>query len=178
MGPEEDAMAEAATRPEQVRLAQVGEGVALVTVSGPPPCAATFSLVEALAARLVEAREGGARVTVVASDVPGHWIGHASLRDLLAMFRWSTWCGPRRSWSRRPSDRTSRGSSSTGFSSSWAAAEACGEAEKSGIVACNLPLSASHRGGQPGRARQPNGSRQPRRIGHRARNDRRALHRR
>jgi enoyl-CoA hydratase/carnithine racemase len=87
MGPEEDAMAEAATRPEQVRLAQVGEGVALVTVSGPPPCAATFSLVEALAARLVEAREGGARVTVVASDVPGHWIGHASLRDLLAMFR-------------------------------------------------------------------------------------------
>jgi enoyl-CoA hydratase/carnithine racemase len=84
---EEEAMAETAGTREEVRLAHPGEGVALVTVSGPPPCAATFSLVEALAARLAQAREGGARVTVVASDVPGHWIGHASLRDLLAMFR-------------------------------------------------------------------------------------------
>ncbi len=38
--------------------------------------------VEQLGAALIEAREGGARVAVLASGTPGHWYEHAWLRDL------------------------------------------------------------------------------------------------
>ncbi len=72
---------------DRVRLDWDREGVALVTVSGPPPNPSTFACIDALADRLDEAREGDARVVVLASDVPGHWLGHASLRDLAALVR-------------------------------------------------------------------------------------------
>ena len=35
----------------------------------------------------VSARDAGARVAVLASDVEGYWLGHASLRDLSALFK-------------------------------------------------------------------------------------------
>ena len=68
-----------------VSLEVPAEGVAVVTVAGAPPNACSFDVVEQVAARLGEARENGARVTVLASGTPGCWLGHASLRDLIAM---------------------------------------------------------------------------------------------
>jgi enoyl-CoA hydratase/carnithine racemase len=63
------------------------DGVAVITVTGPAPNPSTLEAISQLADRLTEAREAGARVVVLASDVPGHWLGHASLRDLAALFR-------------------------------------------------------------------------------------------
>ena len=72
---------------DRVRLEWDREGVAVLTVTGPPPNPMTFACVDALADRLDDARTGGARVVVIASDVPGYWLGHASLRDLAALVR-------------------------------------------------------------------------------------------
>lgn len=75
------------TSEDRVRLEWEADGVAVVTVSGPPPNPSTFASVDALAKALEAARDGGARVVVLCSDVPGHWLGHASLADLAALFR-------------------------------------------------------------------------------------------
>ena len=72
---------------ERVRTSFEADGVALLTVTGPPPNPSTFACVDQLADQLEQARDAGARVVVIASDVPGHWLGHASLADLTAMFR-------------------------------------------------------------------------------------------
>ncbi|MEM9175574.1 MAG: enoyl-CoA hydratase/isomerase family protein [Myxococcota bacterium] len=72
---------------DRVSTSFEAEGVALLTVSGPPPNPSTFACVDQLADQLERARDEGARVVVIASDVPGHWLGHASLADLTAMFR-------------------------------------------------------------------------------------------
>lgn len=76
-----------ASAKERVRLDWEIDGVAVVTVSGPPPNPSTLACADQLADRLDEAAEGGARIVVVASDVPGHWLGHASLADLTALMR-------------------------------------------------------------------------------------------
>ena len=71
---------------ELVTLERPGDGIALVTMSHPE--IQNFGSCEGisqLAERLNEAREGGARVTVLASGVPGHWFEHAWLTDLHAL---------------------------------------------------------------------------------------------
>lgn len=78
----------------RVRLEWDEPGVALLTVSGPPPNPCTFLCVDAIADALEEATAAEARVVVLASDVPGHWLGHASLRDLGALFRGETTASP------------------------------------------------------------------------------------
>jgi enoyl-CoA hydratase/carnithine racemase len=66
-----------------VGLERPREGVALITVTNPEiNNHGSWQTVEQLASALTEAREGGARVAVLASGVPGHWIEHAWLRDL------------------------------------------------------------------------------------------------
>jgi len=72
---------------ERVRLEWDIEGVAVVTVSGVPPNPSTLALADQLADHLKAAREAGARIVVLASDVEGHWLGHASLKDLTALIR-------------------------------------------------------------------------------------------
>lgn len=83
-----------------VALSRPHEGVALIEVGGPPPNVSTFGVVETIADRLVEAREGGARICVLASTTPGHWLGHASLHDLGAMFRGDPTSGDGDGWFR------------------------------------------------------------------------------
>jgi enoyl-CoA hydratase/carnithine racemase len=83
-----------------VRLEQPEEGVALITVAGPPPNGCTFAVVEAIAAHLAEAREAGARISVLASGTEGHWLGHASLRDLHDMFHGRPTSGDGAAWFR------------------------------------------------------------------------------
>ena len=54
---------------ERVRTSFEAEGVALLTVSGPPPNPSTFACVDQLAEQLEQARDDGARVVVIASEV-------------------------------------------------------------------------------------------------------------
>jgi len=69
--------------PKLVTLERPREGVALVTLSDPKiHNHVSWAGVAGIADALVEAREGGARVTVLASGVPGHWLEHAWLHDL------------------------------------------------------------------------------------------------
>jgi enoyl-CoA hydratase/carnithine racemase len=71
---------------EYVTLERPREGVALVTLSDPQRGNfASWAAVGGLAAALRAAREGGARVSVLASGLEGHWLEHAWLPDL-----WST----------------------------------------------------------------------------------------
>lgn len=71
---------------ELVTLETPHEGVALVTLTDPEiHNHVSWAGVDALADALVRAREGGARVSVLASGVPGHWLEHAWLHDLRNM---------------------------------------------------------------------------------------------
>ncbi|MCG8591843.1 MAG: enoyl-CoA hydratase/isomerase family protein [Proteobacteria bacterium] len=84
-----------------VALDRPHEGVARVTLSDPARRNhGTFQAVAELADALAEAREGGARVTVLASAVPGHWIEHAWLPDLLALVRGESPTGDPGGWFR------------------------------------------------------------------------------
>ncbi|MFN0095291.1 MAG: enoyl-CoA hydratase/isomerase family protein [Dehalococcoidia bacterium] len=68
---------------EFVTLSTPSEGVALVTMSNPAiNNHGSWKGIGELAATMKEAREAGARVTVLASGVPGHWFEHAWLQDL------------------------------------------------------------------------------------------------
>ncbi len=71
-----------------ITLERPSDGVALITWHHPElRNHGTFAGVDQLADALKEAREGGARVHVLASATPGHWFQHAWLRDLLSLFR-------------------------------------------------------------------------------------------
>lgn len=84
-----------------VRLERPREGVALLTVANPAiRNHASWATVEQLAARLAEAREGGARVVVLASGVEGHWIEHAWLPDLMHMLEGKPTTGDGGAWFR------------------------------------------------------------------------------
>ena len=64
------------------------DGVALVTMTNPAiNNHGSWEGIYDLWQALVEAREGGARVSVLASGVPGHWFEHAWLRDMVDMFQ-------------------------------------------------------------------------------------------
>jgi len=68
---------------DHVKLERPREGVALVTMSNPTiNNHGSWLAIGQLVAAMKEAREGGARVTVLASGVPGHWFEHAWLQDL------------------------------------------------------------------------------------------------
>ena len=68
---------------DTVTLERPREGVAVVTMTNPAITNfGSWDAISAVAAALKEAREGGARVSILASGVPGHWFEHAWLRDL------------------------------------------------------------------------------------------------
>ena len=77
------------------------EGVAVITMSNPEinnhgSWAGIGQLADAMAA----ARETGARVTVLASGVPGHWFEHAWLTDLVATMKGEETTGEGAAWGR------------------------------------------------------------------------------
>jgi len=82
-----------------VTLERPREGVGLVTFTNPARHNhGSWDAVSALGARLREAREGGARVVVLASGVPGHWIEHAWLPDLLCTLQGKPASGDPAGW--------------------------------------------------------------------------------
>jgi enoyl-CoA hydratase/carnithine racemase len=91
---------------ERVRLEWPQERLAIVTVDDPatPNHNITFATVSALADRLSEARKGGARVTVLASAVPGQWLNHAHLGDLSKLMQGKPTSGDPSGWFRAPNE--------------------------------------------------------------------------
>ncbi len=82
-----------------VTLEWPAEGVALVTMTNPEinnhgSWIGIYELWQAL----VQAREAGARVAVLASGVEGHWFEHAWLHDMISMFRKREVSGPSDGW--------------------------------------------------------------------------------
>lgn len=67
----------------QVHLSHPREGVALVLMDDPPRNFGSYALLQALEDRLAEAATHGDRVVVLASDVPGFFLAHAWLPDVL-----------------------------------------------------------------------------------------------
>lgn len=73
---------------ELVSLERPSETVAVVTMDNPElHNQGSWAAIDQLANQLRAAREGGARVAVIASALPGHWLHHAYLRDLLNTYR-------------------------------------------------------------------------------------------
>jgi len=84
-----------------VTLERPHEGVALVTLTDPRiRNRLSFEAVSGLADAIEQAREGGSRVCVLASGVPGHWYGHACLADLHAMVSGQPTSGDAMGWFR------------------------------------------------------------------------------
>jgi enoyl-CoA hydratase/carnithine racemase len=85
----------------RVSLERPREGVALVVLDHPEiHNHASWQAIDRIADALQEAREGGARVCVLASDVPGHWIEHAWLTDLHHMLTGGPTSGSGAGWFR------------------------------------------------------------------------------
>lgn len=84
---------------EFVTLERPREGVALITMTNPAiRNHGSWAAISELAAALAEAREGGARVSVLASGVPGHWFQHAWLTDLRNTFLGKETTGDPAAW--------------------------------------------------------------------------------
>lgn len=85
--------------PDYVTLETPREGVALVTMSNPSiNNHGSWAGIGELADALGQARADGARVSVLASGVPGHWFEHAWLTDLIATFEGRPTTGDGGSW--------------------------------------------------------------------------------
>lgn len=84
---------------EIVSLEFPADGVAVLTVTNPRIGNFTsFEAADELASGMRNAREGGARITVLASGVDGHWFEHAWLTDLIAMLSGGTPSGTPTGW--------------------------------------------------------------------------------
>lgn len=84
-----------------VTLERPREGVAVITMTNPEiKNFGSWAGIGAVADSLVEARESGARVSILASGVPGHWFEHAWLTDLYHTLTGQPTTGEGASWFR------------------------------------------------------------------------------
>jgi enoyl-CoA hydratase/carnithine racemase len=84
-----------------VTLDRPVDGVALITMTNPAiDNFGSWAAIGELADALVEARESGARVCVLASGVAGYWLQHAWLRDLANTFTGRPTTGDGGAWFR------------------------------------------------------------------------------
>ncbi len=67
----------------QVHLSRPRDGVALLLLDDPPRNFVSYALLQALEDRLAEVAASDARVVVLASDVPGYFLAHAWLPDVI-----------------------------------------------------------------------------------------------
>jgi len=87
--------------PDLVVLSRPREAVALIEMNlADLGGFVSWEAVGALADALREAREGGARISVLASTFAGHWYEHAWLPDLLNMVAGKPTSGPAEGWFR------------------------------------------------------------------------------
>ena len=82
-----------------VTMEFVAEGAAVVTMTNPAlQNQGSWAAMVELAAALRAAREGGSRVTVLASGLDDVWFGHAWLPDICAVFEGTEQSGEGRGW--------------------------------------------------------------------------------
>lgn len=62
------------------------DGVGLLLIDNPPKNFGSYELLQAMMDALEEVKRGGATVVVLASDVPGYFMAHAWLPDVLAAY--------------------------------------------------------------------------------------------
>jgi enoyl-CoA hydratase/carnithine racemase len=67
----------------RVHLERPHDGVALLLLDDPPRNFGSYALLQALEDRLAEATAHGDRVVVLASDVAGYFMAHASMTDVI-----------------------------------------------------------------------------------------------
>ncbi len=93
----------------QVHVSFPAVGVGLVLIDNPPRNFASYELLEQILDGLAEVRAGGASVVVLASDVPGYFVAHAWLPDILRAYTEPTrTTGDPRLW-RRLTEELERG---------------------------------------------------------------------
>lgn len=131
--------------PASVNVSYPAEKVGLLLLDNPPKNFGTYELLEKAIEGLEDIRKAGASVVVVASDVPGYFMAHAWLPDVMAAFRGEPVSGDPISW-RRLTNELERGpliSIAANNGQAWG-----GGAEIS--WACNLRIAArSATYGQP-----------------------------
>lgn len=69
-----------------VALSRPADGVGQILIDAPPRNVGSTALFAQVYRALAELREGGARVVVVGSAVPGYFVAHGSLTEIVAMF--------------------------------------------------------------------------------------------
>lgn len=74
------------------------DGVGLVLIDNPPMNFGTWELMNRVEEAVTAVKEAGSRVVVLASDVPGYFIAHAHLGDIVEAMTGGTPSGDGRSW--------------------------------------------------------------------------------
>ena len=69
----------------QVAVSHPADGVGLLLIDAPPRNFLTAALGERLEAALYEVRAAGSRVVVLSSAVPGYFVAHMALDEVIAM---------------------------------------------------------------------------------------------
>ncbi len=84
--------------PSAAHVSYPADGVGLILIDNPPMNFATWELMEQIEAAVQAVKAAGSRVVVLASDLPGYFIAHASLVDLVAAFSGGQPSGDGRVW--------------------------------------------------------------------------------
>ncbi len=79
--------------PGTARVSYPADGVGLVLIDNPPRNFLDIALAEALERAVLEVKASGARVVVLASDVPGYFVAHMSLEEICVIFGGGTPAG-------------------------------------------------------------------------------------
>ena len=83
-----------------VNVTYPADGVGLIAVDNPPMNFITYALLAEMGAALEAIEEAGARVVVIASDVPGYFMAHAWIPDIIDVFEGGEPSGDPRNWFR------------------------------------------------------------------------------
>ncbi|MCY3887481.1 MAG: enoyl-CoA hydratase/isomerase family protein [Chloroflexi bacterium] len=83
-----------------VNVTYPADGVGLIAVDNPPMNFITYALLAEMGEALEEIEEAGARVVVIASDVPGYFMAHAWIPDIIDVFEGGEPSGDPRNWFR------------------------------------------------------------------------------
>ena len=69
-----------------IRLERPAAGVGLILIDNPPMNFGSYELLQQMSDALVELRRSGEAVVVLASDVPGYFLAHAYLPDIIEAY--------------------------------------------------------------------------------------------
>ena len=94
--------------PAAAHVSYPADGVGLILLDNPPMNFASNELLEKVEAAYDEIEKAGARVVLLASDVPGYFIAHAHIPDILNAYTGGPTTGDPRVW-RRLTDKLERG---------------------------------------------------------------------